>query len=177
MVAAQKPSGQALDPRLETLFGEHVEAVYNVAFRVLWDHADAEDVVQTTFVRAGGRLDQLADWTKRRPWLLQIAYRQAIALARDRRDDPQDPSEFHARVCPRPCPEDIVLATELVEHVDAAFARLEHKERLAVVLRDVERMSMHDVAETLGISLSAAKMRVHRGRLSLRALLAAKEVR
>ena len=52
---------RTLFERIETLFNEHVDAVYNVAYRVLWKRDDAEDVVQATFVKAFLRLDQLKD--------------------------------------------------------------------------------------------------------------------
>jgi len=58
-----------------------------------------------------------------------------------------------------------------------ALLALNHDERMAVVLRDVEQLAMAEVAAVLEIGLSAAKMRVHRGRQSLRILIEKKDLR
>ena len=55
--------------------------------------------------------------------------------------------------------------------LNPTYAQLEESERLAVTLRDVEDLPMSDVASVMEIGLSAAKMRVHRGRASLRVAL------
>ena len=79
---------------VEELFVIHVDAVFNVAYRVVWSRPDAEDVVQATFIKAFTRLDQLRDRARIRPWLLQVAYREAITVIRRRRDVPVDPAKL-----------------------------------------------------------------------------------
>lgn len=167
----------ALARRVEELFVAHVDGVYNVAYRVVWNPTDAEDVVQTTFVKAFLRLDQLADPNKVRPWLLQVAYRESITVLRRRRDVVMDPTDLPGRPCGRPGPAEAAVASAVAAQLAEALLRLRPDERLAVVLRDVEGLPMRDVAEVLGIGLSAAKMRVHRGRQALRLLLQHAEVR
>ncbi len=167
----------ALAQRIETLFREHIDAVYNVAYRVVWNRSDAEDVVQATFIKAFTRLDQLDDSGRLRPWLLQISYREALTVLRRRRDVPTDPMELPDTPRSTDSPEDAVISNDIAGLIGQALRRLGDDERLAVVLRDVEELPMREVAEVLDISLSAAKMRVHRGRQSLRHLLEAMEVR
>jgi RNA polymerase sigma-70 factor (ECF subfamily) len=157
--------------RFEYLFNANVDAVFNVAQRLLWNRSDAEDVVQTTFLKALTRIDQLRDDERVRPWLLQIAYRDAIALLRRRRDRPTDPSLLPEWAAVEPGPSDIAIASDMARIVTVALAQLEESERLAVTLRDIEDFPMRDVASIMGIGLSAAKMRVHRGRASLRVAL------
>ena len=163
--------------RVESLFVVHVDAVFNVAYRVLWNRSDAEDVVQATFLKAFTRLDQLADGSRVRPWILQVAYRESISIIRQRRDIPIDPVTFPDTAALEPGPVDLLVAADIAAEVSHALGRLDPAERMAVVLRDVEQLSMRDVAAVLGVGLSAAKMRVHRGRQSLRRLLEALEVR
>ncbi len=157
--------------QFEDLFNGNVDAVFNVAQRLLWNRADAEDVVQTTFLKAITRIDQLRDSDRARPWLLQIAYRDAIGLLRKRRDRPTDPSTLPEQPATDPGPGDLAITSDMARIVGAALDKLEESERLAVTLRDVEDLSMRDVASIMGIGLSAAKMRVHRGRSSLRIAL------
>ena len=153
----------ALAQRIETLFREHIDAVYNVAYRVVWNRSDAEDVVQATFIKAFTRLDQLDDSGRLRPWLLQISYREALTVLRRRRDVPTDPMEFPETARSADSPEDAAISNDIAGLIGQALRRLDDDERLAVVLRDVEELPMREVAEVLDISLSAAKMRVHTG--------------
>lgn len=157
--------------RAELLFRSHVDGVYNVAFRVVWNAADAEDVVQATFVKAILRGDQLRDQSRERRWILQIAYREALTVVRRRREVPVDPVMVPELVCDRPGPAAVALAAEDARAVTLALAGLNTDERAAVVLRDIEGLPMNEVAEVLGVGLSAAKMRVHRGRAALRTTL------
>ncbi len=170
-----EPTG-SLHAKIESLFREHVDAVYNVAYRVLWNSADAQDVVQSAFVKAFTRLDQLQDGSRARPWLLQITYREAITVVRRRRDVPTDPMEMPETEASAHGPDDQAIAHSIAEQIAEALLQLREDERMAVVLRDVEELSMREVAEVLEVGLSAAKMRVHRGRSELRRLLSAAEV-
>jgi RNA polymerase sigma-70 factor (ECF subfamily) len=95
----------------------NVDAVFNVAQRLLWNRADAEDVVQTTFLKALTRIDQLRDNERVRPLLLQIAYRDAIALLRRRRDRPTDPSLLPEHAATQPGPSDIAIAFDMARIV------------------------------------------------------------
>ena len=162
-----------VDGRLERiieLFEANADSVFHVAWRILWSVPDAEDVTQTTFVRAFTRLDQLRDRGRARPWLLQIAYHSALEVLRRRRDVPTDPSELPDR----PSPDDterIVDRRAAVAVLQVAIDELPGTLRLAFVLRDIEGLSMIEVADTLGIGESAAKMRVARAREQLRVSL------
>jgi len=161
----------ALVDRLELLFVTNLDAVFNVAHRVLWNRSDAEDVVQNSFLKAATRLDQLHDDNRARPWLLQIAYREAIAVLRKRRETPVDPATIPDRIAPGRGPDELAVAADLAAAVASALERMDSGERIAVVLRDIEELPMREVAEVIGIGLSAAKMRVSRGRASLRSML------
>lgn len=162
--------------RLEVLFAEQVESVFNVAYRVLWNRADAEDVVQRTFLKALTRLDQLRDPGRVRPWLLQVAYREAIAVVRARREVPTAPEDMPESEVAGAGPAEAAVLSDVARTLSEALGKMNESERVAVVLRDVEQLPTREVAEVLGVGISAAKMRIHRGRASLRELLAGKEV-
>ena len=177
MATAEEPElSRSLHARLEASFVANVDAVYNVAYRVLWNADDAEDVVQSSFVKAFTRLGQLEDDAKARPWLLQIAYREAIAIIRRRRDVPTDPTEMPETVSAERSPDERAIGADIAGKISTALLQLREDERIAVVLRDVEQLSMREVAGVLDIGISAAKMRVHRGRAELRRLLSLAEV-
>lgn len=157
--------------KIRQLFGDHVDSVFNVAARILWNRSDAEDVVQATFIKAAINLASLRDDSSVRPWLLQIAHRESISVLRRRRDVPTDPGFIPDQLSASESPEDLAVGRDIVRAVNDALESIAVDERAAVVLRDIEGLSMREVSETLGVGLSAAKMRVHRGRSALRLIL------
>lgn len=153
---------------LVDLFGQTVEGAYNVAYRIVWNHADALDVVQNAFVNAARHHGQLRDPSKARSWLLGIAYREALMVLRARRDVPTDPVDLQQHATADGDPLDDVVRAELSELLAGAIRRLPESLRVAFVLRDVEELPMLEVAHVLDIGPSAAKMRVARAREQLR---------
>jgi RNA polymerase sigma-70 factor (ECF subfamily) len=158
--------------RLVELFESNADAAFNVAYRILWNRSDAQDVVQDAFVKAAGSFDQLRDPGKVRSWLLGITYREALMLLRRRRDVPTDPGRLPDHAGVEPDPATVAIQAELAEALRAAIDRLPDPLRTAFVLRDVEELSIRDVAGVLGIGESAAKMRVTRAREMMRVALA-----
>ena len=149
-------------------FEGNVDAAFSVAYRIVWNRADAQDVVQNAFIKAAHGLEQLRDPDKARNWLLSITYREALMVLRARRDIPTDPVELPDHGNARVDPADLVVQHELADIIRAAIDRLPEPLRTAFVLRDVEELPMGEVAEVLEIGVSAAKMRVARARESLR---------
>jgi len=159
------------DRWLTGLFEANVGAAFNVAYRITWSRADALDVVQDAFIKAMRMSDQLREPTKARSWLLSITYREALSLLRSRRETATDPSDLDGLSGRAEDPADVVARRELAALIDAAIMRLAEPLRTAFVLRDVEELPIAEVAEILGIGLSASKMRVARAREQLRVAL------
>lgn len=162
-------------PSVLDLFDRYADGVHTLAYRLLGDRHLAEDATQETFLAA---LRSLGSYRGEGPiaaWLYRIAYRQAVALIRRRRDVPAEPATVAALAeradAAHASPEARVLARELAEQVDAAIATLSPPLRAAFVLRDVEGLSTAEVAAALGIGESAVKMRLARARDTLRAEL------
>lgn len=160
--------------RIAELFEANADAVYNVAYRIVWNRADAEDVVQATFIQVFLKLHQLQENAKARGWLLQIAYRQSLTLLRRRKDEPTDPADLPDRATIHDETVNPVLQSELAQTIRTAIDQLPQSLRIALVLRDVEGLAMAEVAGVLDIGQSAAKMRVARAREQLRTQLAGK---
>ncbi len=168
MTTSEPPPAGGHPSGLVELFQANVGAAFNVAYRLVWNRADAQDVVQTSFIKAMGSVSQLRDASKARGWLLSITYREALMVLRSRRDLPTDPFAIPERVGHQPGPEDQLLQHELADEIRTAIDRLPELLRTAFVLRDVEELPMTEVAEVLDIGPSAAKMRVARARELLR---------
>lgn len=154
--------------QITALFEANADAAFNVAYRIVWNRADAEDVVQTTFIQVYLKMDQLEDKSKARGWLLQIAYRQALNVLRRRKDQPTDPADLPDRLTSHDATAEPALLNDLRLAIQTAIDQLPQSLRMAVVLRDVEGLPMREVASVLDIGQSAAKMRVTRAREQLR---------
>jgi RNA polymerase sigma-70 factor (ECF subfamily) len=136
--------------------------------RLLDDDRDVDEAAQDTFVQAWRSLDGFRGDAAPFTWLYRIATNEALQRLRKQRRDTQpleiDPAargmddEFEAR--------------EVSSFITERLRALPVDERAAVVLRDVEGLSNGEVADVLGVSIAAAKSRIHRGRMRLRADLA-----
>jgi RNA polymerase sigma-70 factor (ECF subfamily) len=149
-------------------FGELVRAyehrVASVLYRLLDDRRDVEEATQDVFVQAWRNLRRFRGDAQLFTWLYRIAVNEALMRRRRKRPEVQELDErLPATPDPEPGLRDL-LVREL--------AALPFEYRVAVVLRDVEGLTNAEVAETLGISVAAAKSRIHRGRLQIRNALA-----
>jgi len=152
----------------------HVET-YTLALRLTANEEDARDVVQETYLRAWRGLDRFRGDARFTTWLYRITANTAYTHLRRRR-------RFHADTLDaavaepaetriESLPEAVAEQEALLDRLSAALDRLAPKLRVLVVLKDVYELSHEEIAGELGISVTAAKVRLHRGRRRLRELL------
>jgi len=171
------------------LVARHQDRVYAVAMHLLRDAAEAEEVVQETFLAALEKLAGFRGDAAFTTWLHRVAANAALMRLRKRRRAPDgladEPIEellprFDAQghlVADGPGHDwskraDEQLADRQVRQaVEAAVQNLPEDYRIVFLLRDVEGLSSEAMAELLGISVAAVKSRLHRARLALRAKL------
>lgn len=162
-----------------SLVERHSRYVFNVAYRLTGSAADAEDVVQTTFLRAYQQLSRFEARADFRTWLHRITVNCSIDLIRSRRHrevghDPED-LEFHSTGTERQdaalTPDRLLLSTEIRDRIAAGMAHLSASERLAFTLRHVEGLPIRDVALKMGLKTEAAKNSIFRAVKKLRVAL------
>jgi RNA polymerase sigma-70 factor, ECF subfamily len=143
--------------------------------RILDDPRDVEEAIQDSFVQAWRNLDRYRGEAALFTWLYRIGVNAALARARRTKHEVLDvdslETEGAAHVPRDVLPEPAAEARDEGARVLAALAKLPFDYREAVVLRDLAGLSNEDVAAALGITLAAAKSRIHRGRLRVRDLL------
>ncbi len=154
------------------------QRVYRVALSVVRNFADAEDVVQDTFVSALQHLHQYSGRAKFISWLTRIAVNNSLARVGSRSrtlnliDDEEHP--LAAQVPdPKPNPEQQVAAAQGSEILKRAIDALPESHRKVIALRALHELDTKTVAEQLGISEENVKVRLHRARRSLRSILGA----
>ena len=178
------PSRSDLAGRFEQLAMPHRNAAFNLAYWMLRNREEAEDVVQDAYLRAF-RAFPAFKGEAIKPWLLVIVRNTAYSalMARKRAsslillaDDAQPGKDGAAleTACAGPSPEALVIAESERQQLLAALAQLPLKYRDIVVLREMEGLSYADIAEVTGTPIGTVMSRLSRGRAILRkALIAA----
>lgn len=162
------------------LIERHQTTCKRLALSILRDAANAEDEVQNAFWKAFEHIGQFQQDAKFSTWLSRIVVNQCLMrLRKERRakflylDEGVAGEEVATLELPdqRPSPEMTLAQTELGEILQKEIGRIPPMLREVVVLRDVQGLSMSDVAGRLGISVAAAKSRLLRARLELKSRL------
>jgi len=155
----------------------HAQAAFRLAFRLMRDERDAEDVVQESFIRAHRRLPAFEARSNFGTWLHRIVVNCALDALRTRdgrgphrREEPVEIPESLA--FQGPSPERLARSSEIRRRLEESMEMLTMQERVAFTLRHHEGRSIEDIGETLGIQHSAAKHAVFRAVRKLRAALA-----
>lgn len=143
-----------------------------VVAQLLDDTRDVEEAVQDSFVQAWRHLDRYRGEAAVFTWLYRIGVNEALARRRRKRlltTDLDSPAAAAVAETRREVqPEASAEAEDLRRRLLAQLRALPFEYREAVVLRDVAGLANEEVAEALGLSLPAAKSRIHRGRMQLR---------
>ena len=166
----------------EELTARHERQIYSLAFRILQNPHDAEDVTQQAFLSAVENLAKFREESSFATWLYRIATFAALKVIRKRKglvtislEEATEPREDYDTI-PHPeyiadwkqSPGQLVERNETQRLLDDALAKLDEKHRLVFVLRDVEGLSVNETAGALGLTESNVKMRLLRARLQLR---------
>jgi RNA polymerase sigma-70 factor (ECF subfamily) len=162
-----------------SLVERHSRYVFNVAYRLTGSAADAEDVVQTTFLRAYQQLSRFEARADFRTWLHRITVNCSIDLIRSRRHrevgHDHEALEFESAATGdhgvNPGPDRLLLSTEIRDRVAAGMSQLSPSERLAFTLRHVEGLPIRDVALRMGLKTEAAKNSIFRAVKKMRTAL------
>ena len=177
--AAPLSSRKGRGPRAPTFDAEalgHVDSLYRTALRLTGSPADAEDLVQDTFLKAFRAADSFEPGTNLRAWLFTILHNSARNRFRDLAreglvvdtDAVEQASDASAAARPSPdSPEAMLLKDTLGPELQAAIDALPAAFRQAVWLRDVEEFSYAEIARMLEIPAGTVMSRISRGRRML----------
>jgi RNA polymerase sigma-70 factor, ECF subfamily len=140
------------------------------AVRMVGDRDDAEDVMQSAFIRAYRALKQCRDPDRFGAWLYQIVANEcrSYVIRRSRRDRRMVHDEIRLRDAPSPA---VIDVGDTLEDVQYALEQLDVDQREAFLMKHVEQLSYEEMAEITGDGISALKMRVKRACTRLRQML------
>jgi RNA polymerase sigma-70 factor (ECF subfamily) len=147
--------------------------IFNLAYRMLGDGAEAEDAAQETFLRAYTRLATYDTKRSFKTWLFSIASHHCIDRLRKRRltwvsiDEPLPPNLAPALAEPSPGPEERAARGQQSARIQQQLAHLSPDDRAVIVMRYWYDFSYEEIADATGGTVSAVKSRLHRARLAL----------
>lgn len=149
----------------------YIDSLYGTALRLTRRPADAEDLVQDTYLKAFRSSTQFERGTNLKAWLFTILHNTFRNMKRHDRRDPIDVDsevvEQAANAAHDPTPEQILTRATLDADLQAALDGLPESFRQAVWLRDVEELSYADIARVLGVPIGTVMSRISRGRRAL----------
>ena len=166
--------------RFHAMMADTERRAYTMALQLTRNAADAEDLVQDTYVKAWRGFES---YTPGRPflnWLLRIM--QRAYLDGRRRDNPIRKAEsLNSMVSPTdgevqelpiadsgPMPDEEVIHDEMKNQLHAALGQLPDVYRSAITMCDLEGLSYHEIADQQGTTIGTVRSRIHRGRRLLR---------
>lgn len=153
--------------KIEALVHEHSRLVFRIAYSVVRNHADAEDIVQEVFLRVAKHGAQGVDDAK--PWLCRIAWRVAVDRYRKagRRDQEEFDEHAHAAFVRRLGAEQEAISREALRILDRLIAALPKREREALLLTSIDELTSAEASRVLGASETSIRARVFRARRRL----------
>lgn len=148
----------------EVLFRRHSPGVHTVALRMLGDRWGAEEATQDTFVQVWKSLGGFRGESRFTTWVHRICVNRCLRVLARRKERLEPLPEL---VDDRPGPAELTVLRDELAVVGVALARLTVGQRSALVLREFGGLSYEEVAEVLGMSLTATRSRIYRARLEL----------
>ncbi len=158
----------------------HLHSLYHMALRFTRNPADAEDLLQDTYVRAFRFFDRYQPGTNAKAWLFKILRNGFINRYRkaQKRPDEVDFSKiegtFESLLEPRqrlPGPEEELLSRSLDEPIEDALRALPEEYRSVLLLAVVEGFSYREIAATLNCPMGTVMSRLHRARKHMKSRL------
>ena len=161
----------------ELVRGYHA-SMYQVAYRMLGDPAEASDVVQEIFLKVFRNIQGFRGDASLKTWIFRIALSEILNRLRwwKRRhrsatvslDEPgPNGNGFHVRDS-KPSPQQALESKEEEQAIQHALARLSSDHRSILVLRDIEGFSYNEIADITGISIGTVKSRLARARSEMK---------
>lgn len=160
----------------------YLSDLYRAAFYLTKNEAEAEDLVQETYLRAFGSFDKFEPGTNCKAWLLTILRNLFINRYHQKTREPEmsDWEEIkcgygssleQAEKSYRGNPESLFSSKDMVQKIGTALKGLPEEFRMAVILVDVQELTYQEAGKVMGCAIGTVRSRVYRGRRILQVAL------
>jgi RNA polymerase sigma-70 factor, ECF subfamily len=152
------------------LVERHMRRAFGVAYRLLGHREDAEDLVQEAFAVALERIDTFSRGRTFAPWFFRIVVNRGLNARKAR--SLRQTEALHPEVASGgSLPDSHAERAEMRRRIGAAMATLPERQRVALLLFEVEGFSGSEIAEILDIPSGTVRWHIHQGRATLRSAL------
>lgn len=168
----------------DQLWQSHASKLFRITYRITRNHEDAQDAVQDALVNAFVHIRSFDSRSSFMTWLRRIAINSALMILRKNRSAPHisldDAGDGDGQTAvgalrdPAPDPEAYCARREQETTLANAIRQLRPIFRQALILQKLEERTTKEVAQIMGISISAAKARIFRAKKTLQESLSAK---
>jgi RNA polymerase sigma-70 factor (ECF subfamily) len=141
---------------------------YNLAFRMVGDPDVAQDMAQESFIAAYQGLKEFKFGSRFSSWLYTIIMNKCRDHLRTKRPNTPVDDLVEVRQDRSPSPEELAVSRQAGDLIQEALDALPMEYREVLVLKHVQELEYGEIAEMLGVSIGALKVRAHRGREMLR---------
>lgn len=177
-----KNSLQGDENAFKELTARYIKKIYNVAYRYLGNHQDAEDATQEVFINLFKNLDKYNPQYKFSTWLFKIAVNQSLYQYRTNKnrnnkkadlkalfisDNKNDSKSENSIVNP----EKIILRKEISQKIINALLQIDEKYRKILIYRHYMDFSYEEIQQITNTPLGTVKTKLHRARKKLKDLL------
>ncbi len=153
----------------DALVHAYMRQAFQLAYRVVGHHEDAEDLVQESFLAAYQYLDSYDSQRPFGPWLMRIVLNRGSNLRRSRTRRETEPEVDAVSTAPSALEESERAETRVV--LTKALSTLSERQRMIVTLFDVDGMTSTEIGEMLDLSAGTVRWHLHEARKTLRTAL------
>jgi len=145
--------------------------LYRMAYRVVGDADEAEDVVQEVLIKSWGKREEIAGLDNPPAWLLRMTKHQAIDRLRSAKVRHLRETEAATTDHDTLTPYRLTAANDTLAHIHRILRQLPPAQQQVLHLREVEGLEYREIADATGLSMDKIKVYLHRGRSKMRTLL------
>ncbi len=158
---------------------EHFQSrIYAVAYGIIGNHQDAEDIAQDTFIKAYKNIGNLEREDAFYSWIVRIAVNTGINYKKTRNvNSLVSMEDIYEPLYRGETPDSYIEKRGETERIQELLAQLPPDSRAVLVLREIEGFGYEEIAGIIGIPVGTVRSRIHYAREKLRQLVTTKEVR
>lgn len=163
------------------LIEKYEKMIYNLAYRILNNYSDAEDVTQEVFLKIYKNIEKCKGKQSIKTWVYTITYNTCIDAIRknkgknnislDKNLDYDDSEYSFELPSNEPTPEAYLLNKESIKDIENAISKLSENNKALIFLRDIKGLSYNEISEVMDMNIGTVKSRLNRARNSLKNIL------
>jgi len=150
------------------LINAYSKSVYNIALNFFAERDIASDVTQEIFIKVYHNLEKYREEKNFSSWIFAISRNYCIDYWRKNKKYMQNSQELDENIgSGKPTPEESLIRESEIDELRKKLVGLDPDLRLAIILRDIQDLSYHEIAERFSIPEGTVKSRINRARLKL----------